>query len=61
MCIRDRFGAYGKGDFENVISNYNKKLYIDPVTEAYNRQYYEEPVSYTHLDVYKRQGRSLPF
>ena len=36
------FGAYGKGDFENVISNYNKKLYIDPVTEAYNRQYYEE-------------------
>lgn len=36
------FGAYGKNEFVKSISEYNRKLYIDPLTDAYNRRYYEE-------------------
>ncbi len=36
------FGAYGKNDFVETITGYNRKLYIDPLTETYNRRYYEE-------------------
>lgn len=35
-------GAYGENEFVETISNYNRKLYFDPVTDAYNRQYYED-------------------
>ena len=56
MCIRDRFtihniqyqGQYGKEILEDVfgIPNYESQLL--------------ESVSYTHLDVYKRQGKLCP-
>ena len=36
------FGAFGKNKFIETITEYNRKLYIDPVTGAHNRQYYEE-------------------
>ena len=36
------FGAKGKNEFAEAITNYNRKLYLDPLTGAYNRQYYEE-------------------
>lgn len=36
------FGAFGKNDFIQTITNFNKKLYVDPLTGAYNRHYYEE-------------------
>lgn len=35
------FGAYGKENIVNTITNFNKKLYIDPLTKAYNRNYYD--------------------
>lgn len=38
------FEGYGKSKFIDYITEYNKKLYIDPVTGAYNRQYYEEQI-----------------
>lgn len=43
-CITDGvlFGAKGKNEFAEAITNYNRKLYLDPLTGAYNRQYYEE-------------------
>ena len=43
-CITDGvlFGAKGKNEFAEAITNYNRKLYVDPLTGAYNRQYYEE-------------------
>lgn len=36
------FGAYGKNEFVESITNYREKLYLDPLTGAYNRRYYEE-------------------
>lgn len=36
------FGAYGKSEFADTISDYNRKLYTDPLTGAHNRQYFEE-------------------
>ena len=57
MCIRDSFITLKPGEKHEV-----------PIKEAYllltyfdrlrNGQNYE-PVSYTHLDVYKRQSREL--
>lgn len=35
-------GAYGKNEFIDTISNYNRKLYTDSLTGAYNRYYFEE-------------------
>lgn len=35
------FGAYGKDKFVETITNYNEKLYVDPLTHAYNRNYYD--------------------
>ena len=43
MCIRDR--AMGVGNFFGLL----------PESMAGSRLYGVEPVSYTHLDVYKRQ------
>lgn len=54
--------AWGATDFANNIINYNRKLYIDPLTGAYNRQYYDEQlaalpgeyaVGYIDLDKFK--------
>lgn len=39
------FGAYGKNEFIQTILDYNRRLYIDPLTGVYNRQYYEEQLS----------------
>ncbi|QIB69601.1 GGDEF domain-containing protein [Aminipila butyrica] len=39
------FGAYGKSEFVQTISNFNQKLYIDPLTNTYNRRYYEEQMA----------------
>lgn len=36
------FGAYGRSELVRSISNYNRKLYCDPLTGARNRQYYAE-------------------
>lgn len=35
-------GAYGKTEFMNLISNYNKQFYLDTLTGVYSRRYYEE-------------------
>lgn len=44
-------GAYGKTEFMNLISNYNKQFYFDTLTGVYNRRYYEEQVKkLTHLN-----------
>ena len=56
MCIRDRFvfsdlGTYKPGAGWNVYSEIRRKLAED---------YGIPPVSYTHLDVYKRQEEKLP-
>lgn len=39
------FGAYGKSEFVEAITRYNKKLYTDPLTGVYNRRYYEDQLS----------------
>ena len=39
------FGAYGQNDFVQKITEYNQKLYIDPLTGIYNRYYYDEQLS----------------
>lgn len=35
-------GAFGKNQFVETISTYNRKLYTDPVTGAHNRYYFDE-------------------
>lgn len=39
------FGVYGKNSFVKAITEYNDKMYKDPLTRAYNRNYYEEQLS----------------
>lgn len=39
------FGAYGKSEFTKKITDYNEKLYVDPLTHAYNRNYYKEQLA----------------
>lgn len=36
------FNAYGRNQFINAIQTYNKKLYIDNLTNAFNRRYLDE-------------------
>lgn len=36
------FSAYGKDDFVQSIESYNRKLYMDSLTNAYNRNYFNE-------------------
>lgn len=36
------FGAYGKNDFIEKITSYNKKIYTDSLTGCYNRRYFDE-------------------
>ena len=64
MCIRDRkyYGEYRKADTAEkklrqlIEEGQQEAEYIDSVFDALTRaQTNDEPVSYTHLDVYKRQ------
>ena len=38
-------GGYGREELVESISNHNRKLYQDPVTDIHNRRYYEEQLS----------------
>ena len=57
MCIRDRLG----GDYSTFIDLMNKEAKELGCTDTHfnnaNGLPDENPVSYTHLDVYKRQGK----
>ena len=49
MCIRDRF--YDEGT-RNLLETYEQ---VDKAFTIFSRSNWNMPVSYTHLDVYKRQ------
>ena len=54
LCdINDSFAAKGKN---RILQSYQKRVKAGKMTEE-QMETYLEPVSYTHLDVYKRQGR----
>jgi len=56
MCIRDRIRDQLKemADTEGVtVSEYVRDLLMAAIVPVYEREV--DPVSYTHLDVYKRQ------
>ena len=55
MCIRDSLGPDGMTAF--IFWGHDRYGSYD-TTFMFER--YVEPVSYTHLDVYKRQSMSLP-
>ena len=56
MCIRDR------GDTLSAISYLQQTIDRKPIKAQRARLYYLlGPVSYTHLDVYKRQGYALGY
>ena len=69
MCIRDSIetgaAAAAKGGFTTVVCMANTKPVVDNVeTLAYVQEKGEKtpihvPVSYTHLDVYKRQVETM--
>ena len=72
MCIRDRItvGKIKEKYLEQAIGEYSKRLsryckleiiqVADEKTPDQASALAEEPVSYTHLDVYKRQPYQLP-
>ena len=53
MCIRDRGQAVRQGQL--LVSGYCDWDGRIQATRAYGEIYAQTPVSYTHLDVYKRQ------
>ena len=59
MCIRDRIIAVDKRDEEpkEVIFHYEGgiKEFVQYLNRSNSALYEDIPVSYTHLDVYKRQ------
>ena len=57
MCIRDRFKT---GEMGNPTANQDQAELGDAAREIVERVRYDflTPVSYTHLDVYKRQSES---
>ena len=55
MCIRDRRKRAGLGDLPSSATA-NVEAFLDALlTERGHEMLYEGTVSYTHLDVYKRQ------
>ena len=55
MCIRDRFSPFGEVGFESEC------VAIQPYqNQNSDERGSAESVSYTHLDVYKRQGVEIP-
>ena len=55
MCIRDSYGI-AKLSVEYYLAYYGRVHGLDTVALRYGNVYGPRPVSYTHLDVYKRQG-----
>lgn len=39
------FGTYGKNEFIDAITSYNKNIYTDALTGAYNRKYFDDQLS----------------
>ena len=71
MCIRDRYECLyddaGEEIYDETYSGFMEDLYDDfyggVLEDAYEEEPYAVSVSYTHLDVYKRQqwySRSPP-
>ena len=62
MCIRDRYDAGALVPLDDYIEKYPniKNLFTELEWEKLRQDdghiYWIPPVSYTHLDVYKRQG-----
>ena len=62
MCIRDRvFAAFMSHDFKRAISYYLIGIHIGSGACSPLNHVYREPVSYTHLDVYKRQPSNIRY
>ena len=61
MCIRDRAGDPGAGELLVVARDDDGPLAVDAAEalDDANAAVLVVPVSYTHLDVYKRQPTSL--
>ena len=53
MCIRDRYNSHDKETGGRAIMTKGRKTTFEERVEIV--QYCIKPVSYTHLDVYKRQ------
>ena len=55
MCIRDRDEA--KESLNRI--PFNLKAFVDDINEEYTCAANDKAVSYTHLDVYKRQQKNV--
>ena len=68
MCIRDKVSTMSTKGWNNVpdmtlsilygksgLKDMNQLITYQYEADSTNRQWYSVPVSYTHLDVYKRQ------
>ena len=64
MCIRDRCEAErlrpGKSEVERLLGDASKLRALTGWQPAYTFEQGLAPVSYTHLDVYKRQHQCTP-
>ena len=55
MCIRDRLSVSGRVRLDNSNNDYTEKFYATTNTQLTALSNRGLSVSYTHLDVYKRQ------
>ena len=58
MCIRDRVGSLAQARAWQAAHPQEKLEERDLAGHALLPGFIDPPVSYTHLDVYKRQGQS---
>ena len=56
MCIRDRVNPNDTEQIENAICRALEMPFEEQKERMHRMQSIVSPVSYTHLDVYKRQG-----
>ena len=63
MCIRDRHNVlkYESAFVKDHDPYWSVILYYEEMNLQVNEVKNQKSVSYTHLDVYKRQGRYRPF